>query len=212
MRAWLWLLQVVPSFVSDATLSFAWGDQIAKADAKEQWLQRARGWVRKRAGECDQGSREPPKKQRKKASTWIACVDQILRKCCSTGLDFWRVPREQWWTRDPFSWPYLAITPDQGPDGVSGLYFLRYGESINLDVFWDLSHGVWRDQEGSVRQVQHEAWSHLMVVTWNLAHSPWNSEARFCALRESSEEYLATANELCPLFRRPPTSARTASW
>lgn len=46
-----------------------------------------------------------------------------------------------------------------------------------------------------------EAFTHVMVIVYNLMHSPWGSEALLCAIRESSEEYLAIEVETCPLFK-----------
>lgn len=145
--------------------------------------------------------RAPPKKVRKKSAAWLSCVDQLLSKCCGVQLERYQVLPQAWDSSDPHGWPYLALTPDQGPDGVSAIYYAQYGQSLNVEVFYDLSHGVWRDQEQAVRDVSLEAFTHLMVIAYNLCHSPWGSEARFCALRESTAEYLDSDLHRCPLFR-----------
>lgn len=198
------MFQVVPSFVSDRTVAQAWGDQGAQRAAKTEWAERARVWLkRQRVDDGSEVAKPTPKKQRKKSAVWIATVDQILQTCCSVGLDFFRVPKDKWLTSDPYTWPYLGISPDQGPDGVCGGYGMRYGQSQNVEFFYDISHGVWGGQGESMRDVGLESWSHLMVICLNLMHSPWGSEGRYCALMESSKEYLNAVTHRCPLFRTP---------
>lgn len=193
---------MMPSFISNVALADAWGDQKEQEECKSEWVNRARDWLRKRRREeTEEAVVKPPKKQRKKAAAWLACADQVLAKSCGTGLDFYRVAPASILTEDPWLWAHLTITPDQGPDGLAALYYLRYGQSMNVDVIYDLNHGVWRDQDLATKEIGQTSWTHLMVVCYNLLHSPWGSEARFCALREATEEYMRTADERCPLYR-----------
>ncbi|CAK0838784.1 unnamed protein product, partial [Prorocentrum cordatum] len=185
--------KVVPSFVSDLAVATAWSSQAEQAAAGKQWVDNARQFLRKRALDDEGAFKGPPKKQRKKSAVWVACVDQILQSCCAVGLDHFRVPSTDWLTRDPWTWPYLGMCPDQGPDGVCGGYYMRYGENMNCEMFYDISHGVWRDQESALKEVELQAWTHLAVIMLNLLHSPWGSEARYCAISESSKEYAAHA-------------------
>ncbi|CAK0888485.1 unnamed protein product [Prorocentrum cordatum] len=101
--------------------------------------------------------------------------------------------------------PLIRLRPRRGyrleQPGRAG-YYMRYGENMNCEMFYDISHGVWRDQESALKEVELQAWTHLAVIMLNLLHSPWGSEARYCAISESSKEYAAHATCQCPLFRR----------
>lgn len=157
--------QVMPSYISNIALAEAWGDQAEQQYCKSEWVNRARNWIRKRrCEETEEAASKTPKKQRKKTAAWLACVDQVLSKSCGTGLDFYRVHPEQILTRDHWSWPRFTVTPDQGPDGLAALYYLRYSQAINVDVIYDMSHGVWRDQELATKEIGQTSWTHLMVV------------------------------------------------
>lgn len=195
--------KVMPSFTSDIGFAAAFEDQGATKEAQECWSQRVSAFLNKRKRDDEEDKNAPPAKKRKKSAAWLACVDHVLKMCCGTGLEYYRISKEKRACTDPWSWPYLAITPDQGPDGLCASFYARYGQDINLEMFFDISHGVWRDQEGAVKAISLQGFTHLMVVAYNLCHSPWGSEARFCSLRESGHELLQGMNEHCGLFRRP---------
>lgn len=83
---------------------------------------------------------------------------------------------------------------------MSASCFLRYHAQVNIEFLFDVSHGVWRDQEAAVKDLQLTSWVHIMVITFNLLHSPWNSAAKYLALREAFSEFLDHLTDSCPLL------------
>ena len=51
-----------------------------------------------------------------------------------------------------------------------------------------------------MKSVDLTPWVHLKVVVYNLGHSPWNTDARYAAMKESTEEYLDHMSGACPLL------------
>lgn len=102
---------------------------------------------------------------------------------------------------DASQWPYLGVCPDQGSDGLCGSAFLKFGRCINLEMFYDVSHGVWRDQEASVKDLGLTGWVHLLVVLFNLQHGPFSSSSKFHELHESTDDYMRDLRHDCPLFQ-----------
>eukprot|EP00971_Amphidinium_carterae_P351489 6492139-Amphidinium_carterae.1 len=189
LSTWAWELR---SHIADSFVDRLAGPPEAQADHQATWVQRARLWLKKRKPE---GEEFKPQKFRKKACQWLVALENVLVKTAGKSLDAFTIDRAV----APRSWPYLGVTPDQGSDGVCAGWYLKHRE-INAEFFYDISHGIWNDQQLAVQAVGLKAFTHLLVVVMNLAHSPWNSSARFQQLKDSTEEYLPMLVE-CPLLQ-----------
>lgn len=175
-------------------------DAQAEQHAKEAWVASARRWLRKRKGDETKGSKGPPKKFRKKAYHWLVSLNSSLATVAGKSLTAFKVDKDESKRPPPEEWPYLMISADQGPDGVCASFFARYHQFMNVDFFWDPSHGHQRDILASIGQVGLSAWMHLMTVVYNLGHGPWDSHARFSQLSESTSTYIENHVQRCPIF------------
>ena len=119
---------------------------------------------------------------------WGITLNSIVLKCTLCSLEFWRKGSAQW-PADAHDWPYLGVSPDQGPDGVCCLNFLRYEAKLNLEAFYDPSHYVWRSQEAAMKGVALMSFAYLMVVVYNLFHGPYDSGNRYHQARQATQEW-----------------------
>ena len=170
---------------------------------REEWLDRARRFVCKRKREGDPGDAiDQARLKREKAYRWIVVLNQVLRSMTGKTLDYWKRPDDG--EEDPspcvYSWPYLGIAADQGSDGMSASFFLRWGQAVNAEFWWGPSHGVWRDQEAALKQCGLRSFTYLMCAVYNMQHSPWDSQARSWQMRQSTDEYLRHMSDSCPLL------------
>lgn len=113
-------------------------------------------------------------------------------------MNHWKVPSGE--TLDPFKWPYLGVSCDQGSDGMACSFFLRWSTPLCIDFYWDPSHGVWRDQDAAIKVAGLRSFAYLMAAVYNMQHSPWDSAARFAQMRQSTDEYIKTMVRDCPLL------------
>ena len=101
----------------------------------------------------------------------------------------------------PRHWPYLSIAADQGSDGFSAQFWLKYAFHGNIDFTADLSHGVWRDTEAVWSSLGLAPFVRLMVIVFNLAHGPWEEGVRWHQLQLAMNEYMDLGSyKTCPMF------------
>lgn len=119
-----------------------------ETQAQLDWKARARAFLAKKR--CrDDGSAEanmPAPKYRKKSCAWIVAVHNVVEKCTGESLDYFRQNPDVEERSHPSQWPYLGLCPDQGPDGTCGSFYML-ARGINCERWWDISHGVWNDQD-----------------------------------------------------------------
>eukprot|EP00971_Amphidinium_carterae_P061357 1215082-Amphidinium_carterae.1 len=86
---------------------------------------------------------------------------------------------------------------------VSGYYAATYGQGLNCDVLWDMSHGLHNDTINALKGVGAWQFVLLLLVTVNLPHGPMQDEAmRFAQLVESTQSmYQQHEPQICPLFQ-----------
>ena len=185
-------VQVQPDFIG--VREFQEADEV-KAHVVA-WHSTASKWLRKRQANPEA---ENPKRKlhRKAAHQWLACLDSIVQKWCGAGLSHW-VPHPP---VPPRHWPYLSIAADQGSDGFSAQFWLKYAFHGNIDFTADLSHGVWRDTEAVWSSLGLAPFVRLMVIVFNLAHGPWEEGVRWHQLQLAMNEYLDLGSyKSCPMF------------
>lgn len=199
----LFTLQVVPQYLGEATLAGACKDAEAVKSSKLAWVQKAQRFLGKRSREDDGGVTlvalaPPAKKHRGKSALWGVTLNSILEKTTGRSLDFWRIPEGT--AMPPAEWPCLGVAPDQGADGMCFVHYM-FSQRVNVQVWFDPSHGVWRDQECAMRSVGLSGFALLMCVAFNLSSGPCDSQSRYAQLLESSREYLAHMAVSCPLLQ-----------
>eukprot|EP00971_Amphidinium_carterae_P352563 6492651-Amphidinium_carterae.1 len=186
-------LQIMPDYTSASTYGAS-----SSADPREKWGNQTRRLLGKRKAE-DEGGQVGSKKPRVKSHHVLCVIDNVLRECCGkTLLDF--APE----AGQPFGeWPYLAIASDQGPDMRCASYFMKYQLKLNMDVWFDPSHGVWRDYEMAQSNCNLLTFARLMLAVHNFAHGPWDEAMRGGQLSQAWPEYFETQSpKTCPLVQR----------
>lgn len=103
---------------------------------------------------------------------------------------------------DPLTWPIIAPTVDQCSSGVSAINFAKRVLGINIDEFYDPSHGCWNDEKKTMGDVGLKSWLLLMMVAINVMDGPWANNGRY---NESWEALVALAKNVTdpmslPLF------------
>ena len=121
-----------------------------------------------------------------------------MRKITGDNLTDFVIPDDTTWV--PQHWPWIGLSIDQGPDGVSAYFFLAYKLGVNVCAFWDIFHTAWRAQEAAMKSVGISGFAYLMFVLLSLMHGPYDTASRYHQLQESSREYLCTHARDCPIF------------
>ena len=113
---------------------------------------------------------------------------QVKQMVNSGGLGQWMFkPYAKEWKLPAIQWPHMNIAIDQGSDGLSAMWWLFM--MLLCATFWlDFSHGAWRSVQGMINDVGLEPWWLLMMVMFNCAHGPWNSDSVFNSIQECWKE------------------------
>ena len=96
---------------------------------------------------------------------------------------------------DPFTWPLLAVSPDQCSIGVACLNFLCRFLLLNIDILYDFNHGGWNDEKKSMYDCGLKPWLLLMLIAFNVMDGPWSDSGRY---NESWEALCAAARSFEP--------------
>jgi hypothetical protein len=137
---------------------------------------------------------------------WGLALDNALTWTCGFGLEWFEMTDLLASDTDPFEWPYLAITPDQGSDGLSMVNAMKYGwaqKQYNVDVYYDPSHGGHNDLKLAIKDVG--LWQHqiMMSICASAPYGPFGEGVRRSQLEKSSEEYFACQSpDSDPLFHQ----------
>jgi len=193
--------QVCKQYIGRVTLAKERGDAQEATESQAAWLEKARHFLGKRKASGQVAGADPPPQKkfyRTKSAQWGVTLNSILKTMTGRDLDWWRVPEDT--TLPAADWPYLGISPDQGPDGFCFLHYLVGPGRVNAQLWWDPSHGVWRDQERASKLIGLRGFNMLLVVAQNLGHGPWDSASRYAQMTESSKEYLDNMASSCPLL------------
>ena len=137
----------------------------------------------------------------KKTLQWLANLNSTLKLMACTDLKAYCLDADQTKREPPENWPYLAISPDQGPDAVCSSYYLGYHCNANIQFVWGPSHGHQRDFLLSCGSLGMTSFLHLMTIVYNLGHGPWDSHERYGQLVSCFEDYLQHHVSKCPLFQ-----------
>ena len=189
---------------ADADLAADTKDAAGVSEAKATWMEKARCWLKRKKQLDDTAEAKRPKKFRKKSYMWLVSLNTTLVNVTGRSIEAYCHDEDgdgpSGVSPPAAMWPYLAISADQGPDGLCASFFLAYHCKANVEFFWDPSHGYQRYIIGATGMVGLSAFMHLMVITYNLGHGPWDSHARYAQLCESTTSYLQHHVHQCPLF------------
>lgn len=192
---------MVGQYIGDATFAGEGADGEAVQSSKRAWVHKAQLFLGKRTRADAAGSADvvapPAKKFRGKAALWGVTLSSILQKTTGQSLDFWRVPAGS--EAAPSTWPCLGVAPNQGSDGMCFIHYM-FEQRVNVHVWFDPSHGVWRDQEAAMKAIGLSGFAFLMVAAFNLTNGPWDSQPRYIQMLEASNEYMQTQAGTCPLL------------
>ena len=127
-------------------------------------------------------------------------MDNILRQYSGRGLIQYLESDVGAKPEDPYSWSWLGIALDRGPDSWAAKQFLKYEKKANVEEFPDQSHDCWNDEKNTIRETG--LWNHalVMVLALNLAHAPFEDGKWFEVLRDAFLEYHRLADHHDPLF------------
>lgn len=176
-----------------------------------------KAWLRCSEAWTEGGTWKPlQKRTRSKAHQWLIAVENILQQYTGKGLVQYlpvgskpedtnlvgpagSKPGEE---DDPYSWPWLGIALDRGPDSWAAKQFLKYALEANVEEFPDQSHDCWNDARNALRETG--LWNHVlvMILALNLAHAPYDGGKWFNMATAAFFEYYHIANHMDPLFQR----------
>eukprot|EP00969_Alexandrium_andersonii_P354706 15442783-Alexandrium_andersonii.AAC.1 len=95
------------------------------------------------------------------------------------------------------TWPHLNGAWDQGPDCMSGTFWLKH-KQVCFTEFWDFNHGAWGDVKGMLEDTGVFPLWMLLMSCWNINH--FNEEQRFHQMREAWDELRRRCHPSKPLF------------
>jgi len=182
-------------------LAMAFQDVEQQEAARQRWSNLAKSWAYRDEDIGYRSYREeeavvPLKTKRKAAYQVGVVVDACLRKMAAVGLaDF--AEREG---EPAATWPTLSLSMDQGSDNMSFAYYSMYHQQLNVQYWWDMSHGVWRDVDLAINSCGLRPWVRLCCLAFNLGHGPWEEGSRYWQMRSSFSEYLQMTDTTDPLF------------
>ena len=97
--------------------------------------------------------------------------------------------------------PYAVIPMDLGSDGNSGFHALERLWKLNVDQFNDQNHGVQRDWDNMLCELNAKGLMVLNTVRYNLAHGPRKGEdLRLHQFKDCLKKAYAKLPEALPLF------------
>jgi hypothetical protein len=143
------------------------------------------------------------KRQRTKAYQWLLAVENILQQYTGQGFNKYLPPASgSQPASSPYSWPWLGIALDRGPDSWAAKQFLKYHLHANVEEFPDQSHDCWNDVRNALRATG--LWNHvlLMVLALNLSHAPFEEGKWHSVLCDAFQEYYRIASSRDALFLR----------
>ena len=195
--------QVTHEYLGPGDIALETGDSGQQAACRADWAKKARSWCEMRGLKEHDGLDDdegPVMKKRKASFNLGLAVDGILQKVTGVGFDHFKVPDEESQRLPPEKWPYLSLAMDQASDNMSLSFFLRYKMMVNLDCWWDMSHGVWRDVDLTVGDLGLRPFVRMATIGLNLGHGPWEDGSRYHQLQESMNEFFGLASPEDPLF------------
>lgn len=97
-------------------------------------------------------------------------------------------------------WPHLAISLDQGSDGVAAYWWLQE-VGVCLSAYWDFSHGAQNDWRNMLQDVDMFTFWILMMMVWNCPCGPLTDRTRWQMLLEGWHAMFSNFSASdCPLF------------
>lgn len=172
-------------------------------NALQSWKRKADDWLSRSSAGDAEATGEKRTKYRKKSYEWLLGTERQFQAVLAEGWGRFVISDEQFESFDPFRWPHITVSPDQGSDGVCSLGFLSRAKRINVSVAWDPSHAVWNDFRGALRWSDLHSFQLLLVVVYNMSYGPWSEARWFHEVRQGLREYLRLtegAPDRCPLF------------
>lgn len=124
----------MPEYYGDVARAAELEPPSALKDAKSEWAKRAHAYMCGAKADEAEAEDERPKKRRKvfrvKAFSWLVATDNMLRATLTDGWKYFAPPR----VGDPFKWPVMVCSPDQGSDGWCALMFLQRKLGIAVEA------------------------------------------------------------------------------
>lgn len=144
----------------------------------------ARRYLKRQLGETTKAT-AAPKMKRQKSCQWVAMLENALA-CVGVALKDFRVPADKLKdASDCLSWKLLGVASDKGPDAVCGSSFLSRCVQLNMDTWWDPSHGAWRACLNALADCGLAIHNMLMVMAYNVGFGEWKDGSRWEQIRTS---------------------------
>ena len=142
----------MPDYYGDITRAAELGKPEELQVAKEEWRARALQYLASsRAKDDDEPARKRRKVYRVKAFTWLSATDNMLRATLGQGWAYFCPPRDP---NDPYAWPVMVCSPDQGSDGWCALQYLTRLLHAAVEVQHCASHS---GNEFPIRPIRPDA-------------------------------------------------------
>ena len=119
-------------------------------------------------------------------SNWLVAVDNALRAISGKGLKDFQITEEELANpSSPLEWPLLMGVADKGPDGVCSVNYCRKLR-INMDMFWDGSHGAWGSGRDGIAAAGLGTHVYLMNIAYNAGHGEWKDGVRYEQIKDAT--------------------------
>ena len=175
--------QVVPDLSSALALAC---EQKEVAEAVKQLKDCSKQWLKRRVGEPLPKKKGKPKVHRRKSYQWLVAVDNALRAISGKGLKDFQITEEELANpSSPLEWPLLMGVADKGPDGVCSVNYCRKLR-INMDMFWDGSHGAWGGGRDGIQAAGLGTHVFLMNIAYNAGHGEWKDGTRYEQIKDAT--------------------------
>lgn len=100
-------------------------------------------------------------------------------------------------------WEHITLCSDQGSDMVSAMHALEYHGPIrcNTTVFWDIEHGVNRNQWAAIDATSLKPLMMLVMLCLNLPNAPDDTDLRYRQVKDMmAEHYEVMTPSTSPIF------------
>ena len=157
-------------------------------------------WEAQQSGETDVAKKHNV--YRKKSYAWLLRVSHMLMCICGSGVEAFIVEKEKlekW--HDWEKLPLLVMNVDQGSDGWTSVWFMAFHMQCAILPINDISHRIWNDMQGSLREAGLWSLSKLLTIACNFDHGPWQSARWLESCRSAACLYCEHTNhEEDPIF------------
>lgn len=162
-------------------------------EATKQHFASAPWWLKRKASK-DKAPKQV-KQHLRKSLEWLVTLESALRSATGHDLQEFVVPAQELRVpTDPWRWPLLLGSSDNGPDAPCASHFLLRELNCNVEMAWDTSHGAWGSARDALAKAGLSTHFFLMLMAFNCGYGEFKDCVRHQQIQQSMRDTIATSS------------------